>query len=83
MQASPRHTLVQSDARVAAMPKSGPTPIEFNAKLYYISAGLAAVLAVSSVIFGVIAWSVYGILVGVFWAVVSGLAVRAGRNSPE
>lgn len=65
------------------MPKSGPTPIEFNAKLYYISAGLAAVLAVSSVIFGVIAWSVYGILVGVFWAVVSGLAVRAGRNSPE
>jgi hypothetical protein len=65
------------------MPSSGPTPIEFNAKLYYIAGALAALLAVSSVIFALMGHNLFGVFVGVFWAVVCVLAVRAARNSPS
>ncbi|HSY16143.1 MAG TPA: hypothetical protein VK816_09165 [Jatrophihabitantaceae bacterium] len=65
------------------MAKSGPTPIEFTAKLYYVAGGIAAIIVVVSVVAGLSAGSAFGFVSAAFWAVVSFLAFRAGRAAPR
>jgi hypothetical protein len=65
------------------VPKSGPTPIEFNAKLYYIAGTLAGVLSISSVFLTFESGSPTALIPSVVFAVVSFLAFRAARNAPR
>ena len=64
------------------MPKSGPTPIEFNAKLYYIAGALAAVLAAFSVYLAATT-SPFSVIPAAVFGVVSFLAFRAARDAPR
>jgi hypothetical protein len=62
------------------MVKSGSTPLEFNAKAYFIAAAITAMLVIVSIISALSAHRPIVLFLAVFWGCISGYCIRQWRE---